>query len=285
MSLQDIDCRYAQAKSKTYKLSDGNQLYLLVTTTGKKYWRYDFIFFGKRKTLALGSYPDVSLADARTARKAATDQILQGIDPISQRQQDKLLSEYKNAQTVEQVFREWHAQFYDTWSERTAHVILRRLEIYIFPHIGAIPQDMVTPQMLLTCLLRAEKNSRDVAERLLKYSYRAFLFAHNTGRKNDDPTKGLIYNLKRYKRGHFAAIDINELPTLLEAIETEDRRITRQTYLAMRLLMLTAVRTNELIKMKWSEIHFDLKQWIIPGERNRIILCRYQNKRWVFYLK
>jgi integrase len=270
MSVDDVACRNAQAKSKAYKLHDSNGLYLFITPAGNKLWRYNYAFFGKQRTFAIGSYPQTSLKDARQARDNAVEDLKSGIDPVMRRKEDKLLARFRNAQTVESVFREWHTQFEDTWTDKTAKTILRRLEIYIFPHLGNVPIDKVTPQMLLACLQRAEKKSRDVAERLLKYCYKAFLYAKNTGRKNDDPTQGLIYSLKRYKRGHYPAIDINELPILLEAMESEDRRIHRQTFLGLRLLMLTAVRTNELVKMRWSEIRLEDAQWIIPAERMKM---------------
>lgn len=117
------------------------------------------------------------------------------------------------------------------------------------------------------CLQKVEKTSRDTTHRILSYLSKIFHYAGATGRIDRDLTFGLSGILKKYKRGHYAAIEVEELPELLLAIHSNKARLYTQTFLALRLLMLTAVRTKELIGAKWVEIDFDRKVWTVPTER------------------
>ena len=152
--LTDTAVRNAKPKEKPYKLTDGKGLYLLVNQAGK-YWRMDYRFSGKRKTLALGVYPDVGLKEARERRDEARKQRGAGIDPGEARKAMKA-SQAEIASTFEVVSREWFAKYSPNWAVSHAEKIIRRLERDVFPWIGRRPLREVTAPELLTVLRRVE---------------------------------------------------------------------------------------------------------------------------------
>ena len=137
--LTDLQVSKAKPKDKNFKLADGGGLYLLVTSTGGKLWRFDYRFAGKRKTLAIGSYPEITLAEARTKRDAARKQIAATVDPGEIKRAQKAALVGAGAESFEVVAREWHGKFSNTWSESHARTTLRRMVLDVFPIIGARP--------------------------------------------------------------------------------------------------------------------------------------------------
>ena len=133
MAITDIKARTAKIKDKPYKLSDGDGLFLLVTPTGGKWWRFKYRFGGKEKLLSLGTYPEVSLADARERREAARKQVAAGIDPGEVRKAQKAATVAGCENSFEVVAREWHGKFEKTWSTVHADTIMDRLTKEIFP--------------------------------------------------------------------------------------------------------------------------------------------------------
>ncbi|EHQ29807.1 integrase family protein [Mucilaginibacter paludis DSM 18603] len=265
-------CRYAKPQTKPYKLYDIEGLYLRIMPNGSKYWRYNFKFHGKSKTYAIGVFPNVSLKEARKICDEAKESIKAGIDPTILKTKAKQLAAFNSDQTFETVAREWHQHYYKTWSEKHADYIIRRLELHAFPHIGRYPLNQLTPQIILTCLQRIEKNAPEIARRVLQMCSKVFQYASLTGRLDKDLTFGLKGAFKKYKKGHYAAIDISELPELLAAINSNEARAYKQTNLAIKLLLYTFVRTGELINAKWSEINFANAMWTIPAERMKMDL-------------
>lgn len=152
MPLSDTAIRNAKPKDKPYKLTDERGLYLLINPAGK-YWRLDYRFEGKRKTLALGVYPDVSLKDAREKRDEARKQLAAGIDPGAQRKATKAA----DADTFEAIAREWINKRTPTWAPGHAENIVRRLEQGIFPWLGAKPIREIAAPDLLAALRRIEE--------------------------------------------------------------------------------------------------------------------------------
>ena len=130
MALTDIKVRTAKPTDKQYKLTDGSGMHLLVHPNGSKYWRLQYRFDGKQKMLALGVYPDVSLADARTRRDDARNLLANNIDPGDKKKSDKI--EQEEARTFEQLAVEWHATN-KKWSEEHSRRVLKSLEDNLFP--------------------------------------------------------------------------------------------------------------------------------------------------------
>jgi len=137
--LSAVEIGKAKSKEKDYKLSDGKGLYLLVTAKGGKYWRLDYSFDDKRKTLAIGTFPEISLAEARKKRDTAREQVAMGIDPGKARKADNAAKVAETENTFEAIAREWHTKNYSSWVPAHGDQILRLLEKDIFPMIGARP--------------------------------------------------------------------------------------------------------------------------------------------------
>jgi hypothetical protein len=134
--LTDMKVKSAKGKDKAYKLTDGQGLYLLVTPAGGKLWRFKYRFGGKEKGLAFGTYPEISLADAREKRDAARKQVAHEIDPSEVRKAQKAAKD-QTENSFEVVAREWHVKFAPRWSPVHAETTIKRLERDAFPWIGA----------------------------------------------------------------------------------------------------------------------------------------------------
>lgn len=271
MSLSDLDCRVAKPKEKSFRLYDSGGLYLDIKVTGKKIWRLKYKFFDKEKLLTIGQYPQITLAVAREIREQAKEKLILGIDPAQEKQDQKAQARYKQAQTFELVATEWHKLNYKTWSSNYADDILRRLTRNVFTEIGHLPISKITIQDLLACLRKVEeREAHDMARRVLQMMGQVMRYAVITGRAERDITVDLKGALVKYKKGHYAAIDSDELPNLLKAINKNDARLFKQTILAIKLILLTFVRTSELINATWSEFDLEKAEWHIPAERMKM---------------
>jgi len=271
VSLSDLDCRYAKPTTSAYRLFDSGGLYLHVMTTGKRVWRLKYRLYGKEKLLTLGTYPGVTLIKAREKRDIAKQALETGVDPGQQKKDEKLLAQFKQAQTVQLVATEWYHRNLPTWSPSYAKNVLSRLQQNIFPFIGQQPIASLTIQQLLVCLQKVEdRNRNDLAHRVLQMMGQIMRYAVITERANRDITPDMKGALKKYVKGHFASIEIDELPGLLKAIEVNDARLFKQTILALKLMLLTFVRTSELINATWDEFDLANKVWSIPAERMKM---------------
>lgn len=266
--LTDIQPRTAKAKGRPYKLADGCGLYLLVNPDGGKYWRMDYRFADVRRTLAFGKYPLVSLAEARDKRTAARKLTDDGVDPGQDKKEKARIVAEQNAQTFEKLAREWHTSRLPTWHETTAKDTLRRLEIDIFPEIGAMPIGSITHQHMIAALRKIEtRGAAEVAHRVKATCARVFSYANQQGIENRNPAADMKDVLKPAPAGHFAAITADELPAFLAAMNKNDARLFKPTRIALRLMLLLFVRTSELIETPWSEVDLAAGEWVIPWNR------------------
>ena len=191
MPLSDLKIRNAKPKEKFYKLTDGDGLYLHVTETGGKLWRFRYRFDGKEKLLALGTYPEISLLDARQRRDEARRQLAHGIDPGAVRKAQKQ-AKTEDTETFEIIAREWHGRYTPTWKPRHAESLLTRLERDVFPYLGTRPiKDIKAPE-LLTVLRRIEsRGALETAHRARSICGQIFRYAVATGRAERDPSADL----------------------------------------------------------------------------------------------
>jgi integrase len=271
MLLTNAACLNAKPESKPYRLADGAGLYLEIMPNGSKYWRFKYRFAGKEKRLAFGVYPTISLAVARERREAARKQLTDSIDPAAIKRERKQRIALEAATTFELVGREWWENRRDGWSSGHAQDVLHRLEIDVFPRIGKRSVSQISPPELLACLRRIEdRGAMELARRARQVCGQIFSYAIATGRAITNPATSLVGALKAFKHGHFAAIEIDELPALLQALDRNDVRLYPLTRAATKLLMLTFVRTMELIGARWSEFNLDAAEWIIPAERMKM---------------
>jgi len=265
-----MQCRTAKPKAKPFKLFDADGLYLYIMPSGAKYWRLKYRLFDKEKLLSFGVYPKISLLDARNNRMEAKQKISQGIDPTLDRLERKQLAAFAQAQTFEIMALEWHEQQTGHWSMRHADTVRYRLDKYVFPEIGTYPLQAIKPVIMLACLKKIDKTAPEMSRRMKRICSHIFKYAIATGRTETDPTYGLECALRKYKRGHYASITVDEFPDFLLKLHNYKTQVYRQTYLAIQLMMLTFVRTQEMVEAKWTEIDFEKAMWIIPGERMKM---------------
>lgn len=269
MPLTDTAVRNAKKREKPAKLSDGRGLYLLVNSAGK-YWRFDYRFAGKRRTLALGVYPDISLAVARELRDEAKRELTRDIDPGVARRIRRTAIVQRTANSLEAVAREWHQRFRKNWAESTAAGILRRLELDVFPWVGGRPIAEITPPELLAVLRRVEsRGALETVHRLHQYSSQIFRYAVATGRAERDPAADLRGALPPVRAKHHASItDPGAVGQLLRTISGYAGSFVVKC--ALRLAPLVFVRPGELRRAEWSEINLDSAEWRIPAERMKM---------------
>lgn len=270
--LTDIQAKSAKPKAAAYKLADGGGLYLEVMPTGRKLWRMKFKqASGKENRLAFGAYPDVSLADARSKRDAARKQMAGGIDPAQARRIEKAGKAAASGCTFEAVAREWHANRLESWQERTAENILHRLEMDIFPMMGKYPIAEIKAPVVLDVLRQIEKRGAlDMAKRQGQVCSQIFRYAIAVGKTEVDPVPALRGALKPSVTEHHAAITPDDLPEFIWALEKNEGRMFVPTRILMRLMMLTFVRTSELIETPWSEIDLENESWVIAWHRMKM---------------
>jgi integrase len=269
MPLTDIVVKSAKPKEKPYKLSDAESLYLLVSAAGK-YWRYDYRYLGKRKTLALGIYPTISLAEARDGKNAAKKLLANGIDP-SKSKITKHKEALRNAAiTFEVVAREWHAKNATKWSPKNTARTLSLLERNIFPFIGNIPVADVKPSDLLETIQRIEKKGNiQTAHRAMMNCGQIFRYAMATDRADRDITFVLRGSLTPIVETHHASItDPKKIGHLLRDMDSYDGLFI--TKCALRLAPLLFVRPGELRHAEWAEFNFELAEWKIPASKMKM---------------
>lgn len=266
MLLTDAKIRKQAPDNTTIKLSDGDGLFLFITPQGKKWWRFRYRFNGKEKMLSLGVYPGVSLAEAREARNDCRKQLRQGTNPAAVRKKETLSA---TASTFESITRDWHNRFKAKWSENHAGRILRRLEIDVFPHIGAMAIDTIKAPEMLQVLQRVELRSVETALRLKIACSQVFRYAMASGLTERDPVADLRGALQTVKYTHYAApTDPKQIAPLLKAIDGYDGSIVVKC--ALQLAVLTFVRPGELRKLEWSELDLEKAAWNIPAERMKM---------------
>ena len=271
MALTDLACKNAKPKEKPYKLADSQGLYLSVHPNGSKYWRMNYRFLGKQKSLSLGVYPEVPLGSAREQCQSARKLLAAGTDPSQAKKETKRLRQLNAANTFEAVGREWLEHYREKWSTNHAGTILRRLEQDVFPEIGHRPiKDLKAADILALARKIESRGAYEMTRRAMQICSQIFRYAVITNRAEYDPVPSLKGALKPFKRGHYAALSPKEIPDFLKALNKNEIRAFPQTLIALELLMLTFVRTSELIKATWDEIDLESATWEIPAERMKM---------------
>lgn len=259
----------SKPKDKPYKLSDGGGLYLLVNPNGSRYWRLKYRIAGKEKLLALGVYPDITLADARQKRADAKKVLATGGDPGQEKQEEKQAKEQAVANSFERLAMEWHSHKSTSWSEGYAEHLLMYLKKDIFPFIGQKAITDISQVEMLNVLRKMEQ--RGVLDKLKKTRQacrQIFTYAIITGRAEHNPVSDLAGALKSPKQQHYPHLLVDQIPDFLRALsEYSGSIITRN---ATRLLMLTGLRTIELRASEWVDIDLEKGIWNIPAERMKM---------------
>ena len=254
---------------KRKKLTDGGGLYLLVTSKGHRYWRYDYRYAGVRKTLSLGIYPEVELKEARFAHANARADLANNVDPSQLKQLHKSAVLSAAASTFESVALDWFerklADKSDSYRVRT----LRILKKDLFPYLRNRPIAEIAASELLVVLRRIENRTVDIAHRAKQTCGQIFRFAIASGLAERDISADLHGALKTHKKVHRAALtDPRDVARLLIGIDTF--RGSAVVKSALRLSALLFQRPGEIRKMEWREIRWDLHRWEIPAEKMKM---------------
>lgn len=279
MPLTNIKVQKAKPQEKQITLFDGGGLFLLVTPTGGKLWRFKYRHEGKQKLLAFGVYPAISLADARSKRDEARKLLAKGVDPGAVRKAQKR-AETASTETFEVIAREWHEKFKHQWTKGHAITIMSRLERDLFPWIGTRPINEIKAPELLSVLRRVEsRGALESAHRIRTIASQVFRYSVATGRAERDPAADLKGALPQPNENHHAAIiDPKEVAPLLRAIDNYQGSFVVKC--ALRLAPLFFVRPGELRHAEWSEIDFEEAVWNIPAHKMKmkqahiVPLCR-----------
>lgn len=275
MKLTFIACenagKRAKESGKTLKLADGLGLYLQAMPSGARYWRFKYRFAGKEKLLALGVYPEIGLKEARDKREWARKLLADNQDPSRVKKEKRLQAFTESENTFEKLAREWFEQQRVILTKKHADALVARFERDVFPHIGSLPVREIKPTYILEVCRKVEaRKAYDVARRIKQTCGQIFRYGISVSRAERDPTLDLKDALRPYRPEHYATLNIKEIPEFLEVLERNEARLYLDTRLAMKLLMLTFVRTSELINAKWSEIDLDDATWIIPASRMKM---------------
>ena len=267
--LTDMKVQKSKPQDKPVTLFDGGGLFLLVTPSGGKLWRFKYRYDGKQKLLALGAYPEVSLADARHKREDARKLLASKNDPGAVRKAQNQANTQKS-ETFETIAREWFQKFSQRWKETHSSRIIRSLERDVFPWIGTQPIAEIKAPELLAVLRRVEtRGTLDTVHRIRTICGQIFRYAVASGRAERDPSGDLKGAIPPPQEGHMAAIiEPAKVGELLRAIDGYQGSVAVQC--ALKLAPLVFVRPGELRNMEWVEIDFENAQWNIPSAKMKM---------------
>ncbi len=262
--------KQAKGQAKPVKLPDGGGMYLLVNPSGSKYWRYNYRFAGKRKTLALGVYPDTSLAAARKLHQTARETLAKDVDPSEAKRIERITRHLASADSFEAVATEWYESKLhdksDSYRDRTS----RLLKNDLYPSLGTRPISQITSAELLMVLRKVEaRGAVNMAHRAKQTAGQVFRYAVATGRAERDPSGDLRGALKTKAKKHYSAItDPVQVGKLMLAIDAFQGTPAVKT--ALQLSALLFQRPGEIRGMEWEEINWEEERWEIPADKMKM---------------
>ncbi|MEP6632738.1 MAG: tyrosine-type recombinase/integrase [Luteimonas sp.] len=280
-SLSPTAVKAAKPKGAQYKLTDGGGLYLLVTSTGQKLWRYKFRLGGKELTYAIGRYPDLSLAKAREDHENARRLVAQGSSPVLDRKIKRQEELTASANSFEAVARQWQAEKSPHWSSYYAKQVQVTLERDVFPRVGKFRLKDVTASHLRPILKevaartqppdgkrKREKGATTVATLIRQWCSAIFRHGIANGVADSDPAYALRDLITRPKVRHHRHLTAQEIPDFLVSLRQFTGTI--EVKIAMEMLLLTFVRTGELRNAEWKEIDVENARWRIPASKMKM---------------
>ncbi|EIC6840209.1 integrase arm-type DNA-binding domain-containing protein [Escherichia coli] len=275
MSLTDAKIRTLKPSDKPFKVSDSHGLYLRVKPGGSRHWYLKYRISGKESRIALGTYPAISLSDARQQREGIRKMLALNINPVQQR------AAVRGSRTPEKVFKNvalaWHKSN-RKWSQNTADRLLASLNNHIFPVIGNLPVSELKPRHFIALLKGIEeKGLLEVASRTRQHLSNIMRHAVHQELIDTNPAANLGGVTTPPVRRHYPALPLERLPELLERIGAyhQGRELTRH---AVLLMLHVFIRSSELRFTRWSEIDFTNRVWTIPATREPIIGVRYSGR-------
>jgi integrase len=286
MALTDIQAKAAKPQDKPYKLADEKGLYLFVAPTGLRSWRMKYRFQGKEKVLTFGPYPEVKLGTAREKRDAARAVLRDGRDPGMVKKVTAAAGAADAENTFETVASAWHDLHKSKWSPTHANDVIASLQRDVFPKLGALPINLITPGMVLETLRVIEQRPAiETARRVRQRMSGVFVYAIASGIGQSDPAAIVRSAMKPLptKGRQPALTDLADARALLEAAEAA--AASPVTKIASRLLALTAVRPSVLRHAEWTEFEGfdgDAPIWRIPAAKMKLTAARKSDIREEF---
>ena len=271
MALTDTEIKRAKATDKSYRLPDAGGLFLWVTPSSGKLWRWKYRFGGKQKLMTFGRYPEVGLARVRELHIEQRAILASGIDPMAQKKATKTAVRLATENSFASIAQKWLEHWKGDKSMRHVDSTKRRLVSNILPALGPLSVNEVqAPDIVMMVRTIEFRGARDVAKRALETTGQIFRYAIAHGYAQRNPAADIEPRdiLRASVKTNFARVDAKELPNLLRSIEVY--RGTHVTRLAMKLMALTFVRTSELIGAKWSEFNLESARWDIPADRMKM---------------
>jgi len=277
MKLTDISIKRAKPAEKAYRMFDGGGLYIEVTPTGGKLWRYKYRFNAREKCLALGKYPEISLQEARRRHFEARDKLARDIDPSVAKKAAKAAKRELAENSFEALAREWFENWRLDKVEIYARKLMMQLEKDVFPYIGKTPiAELKAPDILSVCR-RVETRGAVTAAHKINVSVSMILrYAIATGRAERDPCPDLRGALKPHPSKPFPSLtDPLKVADLLKAIDCyKGSHVVR---CALAFAPLVFVRPNELRHAKWEDIDMEHREWVFVFSKQRKSLQAKRN--------
>lgn len=268
--LTDTKIRSLHASDKPINAFDGGGLFLIVHPKGGKWWRFKYQHSGKTKTLSFGTYPEISLKEARDRREKARRLLANGTDPSEDRKEQKRTAQ-ATATTFNDVFSEWLDIEAAKLSVRTVDKIRSSMSIHALPKIGELPIADINVNCLLGMLRAIEtKGALEMARRVRAWTSRVFRYAVIVGKCERDPAADLCGALRVPVVKHHASLLASDLPAFLKALDNPLSRIAPLTRLALKLIVMTATRPGELRLARWAEFNLEDAEWRIPAVRMKM---------------
>ena len=275
MAITDSKIRTAKTFLKSYKITDAQGLYLLVSTSGSRLWYFRYSFGGKESRLSFGPYPQTTLAEAREKRDAARKLLASGICPSLPRESEKTAVE--ETRTFKYIATSWHTSSFRLWSQSHADKILTCLKRYTFPMIGEMDIAEIETRHLVQ-LIKAidDKGVHDVAGRMRQYLTKIMRHAVQQGLIKYNPAFDLGGVVTPIVTQHLPALPLRRLPELLVNMENYQGRVL--TRLALELNLHVFLRSSELRFARWEEFDLKTRIWTVPARREAVKGVRFSER-------
>ena len=261
----------AKPMARSYQITDGLGLYLLITPAGSKLFRWNYRHGGRQRTMSYGMWPEVRLDRARERHATARKLLATGADPMAARKTERLKAAMSDSNSFATVAGLWLDHWRTGKSAQHVDVTRRRLQANVFPALGSRPITEIEPAELVRMVKAIEaRGVGDLAKRSLETCGQIFRYGVAHGHCSTNPASAIkpADVLRPTVKTNLARVGESELPALLRAIEVYQGKV--MTRLAVKLMALTFVRTSELIGGKWEEFDFEAKRWNIPKERMKM---------------
>ncbi|WP_294964596.1 integrase arm-type DNA-binding domain-containing protein, partial [uncultured Gilliamella sp.] len=270
--LTDTQIKTARLQDKDYSLSDGNGLYLLIKSNGSKIWRFNYYrpITKIRSLISFGSYPEVSLQQARKQRDEARELIKQGIDPQEHKAEQEQLKQEAICNTFYSMAERWFKfKTEQGLEEQTLKKAWRSLENHVFPYIKDIPINQVTAVKAINALQPLNNNNKyETVKRVCRRINEIMYYAVNMGIIDNNPLAKITDVFNSPKVRNQPTISPTELPQFMQALSMAS--IELQTRCVIEWQLLTLTRPSEAVGARWDEINFNKKIWSIPAERMKM---------------